>query len=799
VSRPDPDDHVEAIAKLRRRLERERHTRLEAERIAEKGLRELYDKQQQLQLLEKIAVAANESSSLPDALQLALSLICEFTGWMLGHAYVTDPAEQSRLISTSIWEGTNSEHLQEFKQLSEKFHFTVGTGLPGRVRATGVPVWIKDVTADDNFPRREAACAVGIRTACAFPVLVESEVVAVVEFFSEQVVEPNELLLHLMSQIGTQLGRVVERKRAADQRIAVQTIRLELHQRLQMDEAEDKLREQNARLDAALTNMPHGLCMFDADKRLVLSNSRYAEMYNLPPALVVPGTPLQDIIEYRQQIGNAPRNFPNYVTHDGVEFRVGNNSLFEFALEDGRKVRLNHLALRGGGYVATHEDVTEAMRAETRISHMAGHDALTNLPNRVLFREKLQEALRRVSLRERAAVLYIDLDHFKEVNDTLGHPAGDALLSTVANRLRDCVNPTDTIARLGGDEFAIVQVSTDQPSAAAQLAHRVIEVVRKPCDLDGNQVVIDASIGIALAPEHGNDPDKLLKNADMALYRAKSNGRGLHCFFESAMDTTMQARRRLEIGLRRAIAQEEFELHYQPLVNLRDNSVTGFEALLRWRDPDKGMVSPAEFIPLAEETGLIVPIGAWVIRRACADAATWPGNLRVAVNLSAVQFKGRDLITVIFGALAASQLLASRLELEITESVLLNNNEATLAMLHQLRDFGVRVSMDDFGTGYSSLSYLRSFPFDKIKIDQSFIRDLGDSDDSLAIVRAVIGLGAALGMTITAEGVETSEQLDCLRREGCTEAQGFLLSRPRPLAQLEEFFSDPKWSSAVAA
>jgi predicted signal transduction protein with EAL and GGDEF domain len=330
----------------------------------------------------------------------------------------------------------------------------------------------------------------------------------------------------------------------------------------------------------------------------------------------------------------------------------------------------------------------------------------------------------------------------------------------------------------------VLQSGRTQPAAATDLARRIIEAVGRPFELHGHQVVTGATIGIAFAPEDGDDPDRLLKNADMALYRAKGAGRGTHSFFEPSMDANMQARRRVEMGLRRALAHDEFELHYQPVVNLRDNAITGFEALLRWNDPQRGLISPAEFIPVAEDTGLIIPIGDWVIRHACAEAATWPGDLTVAVNLSPAQFRGHRLTHVVFAALAEARLPARRLELEITESVLLNNNEATLATLHQLRDFGARISMDDFGTGYSSLSYLRSFPFDKIKIDQSFIRDLGGSDDSLAIVRAVTGLGAALGMRTTAEGVETAEQLEYLRREGCTEVQGFLFSRPRPSAEL---------------
>jgi len=585
--------------------------------------------------------------------------------------------------------------------------------------------------------------------------------------------------------------RRTKEKLAADRRV-VDSIR-------RGDLLAEEAKAQHQRLEATLTNMPHGLCMFDAQKSLVMCNARYTALYNLPPHIVQPGTPLREIIDYRQRMGTAPLQFPNYATHDGIHFTEGNNNVFEFELEDGRTIRINHLPLSGGGYIATHEDVTESIRAETRIRHLVTYDALTNLPNRAFFRERLKEAIAGLSSENCVAVLYLDLDHFKTVNDTLGHPAGDTLLSAVTARLRNCVEAGATIARLGGDEFAIIQTGSDQAERSSAVARKIINAISEPFNLEGQQVAIGVSVGIALAPNDGDDPDRLLKNAELALYRAKGDGRGIHCFFEPILGEKVEARRRLEVGLRRALVQEEFEIHYQPLVRLHDNAITGFEALLRWRDPERGLVSPGEFIPVAEETGLIGPIGDWVIRRACADAANWPHNLVVAVNLSPVQFKEKHVVKMVLGALGASYLPPSRLELEITESVLLNKSDDTIATLHQLRELGVRISMDDFGTGYSSLSYLRSFPFDKIKIDQSFIRDLPASADSLAIVRAVTGLGAALGVTTTAEGVETAEQLDCLRREGCTEVQGFLIGRPRPSAHLSEFLTNAKWSDSVAS
>jgi diguanylate cyclase (GGDEF)-like protein len=445
-------------------------------------------------------------------------------------------------------------------------------------------------------------------------------------------------------------------------------------------------------------------------------------------------------------------------------------------------------------------DVTERKQAEARIAYMAHYDALTDLPNRVLFNARLTELLARVRReRESLAVHCLDLDHFKGVNDTLGHPIGDELLKAVAQRLGACLRETDMVARLGGDEFAVIQFPLADPNEASTFATALIDVVSKPYEVRGHEFVIGASIGIAVAPGDGETSDALLRNADMALYRAKAEGRGTAHFFEAEMDRRVQARRMLELDLRKAFANGEFELFYQPLVNLQANAVSGFEALLRWRHPDRGMISPADFIPLAEEIGLIVPLGEWVLRQACLEAMRWPPALKVAVNLSPAQFRSRGLVQAVLTALAYSRLPANRLELEITESVLLGETEANLAMLHQLRGIGVHISMDDFGTGYSSLSYLRSFPFDKIKIDRSFVKQLTQRPDCVAIIRAVAGLGISLGIATTAEGVETQEQLERVRAEGCTEVQGYLFSPPRPAAELGEIIraEQPK-ASAVA-
>src|SRR4030088_2184272 len=430
-------------------------------------------------------------------------------------------------------------------------------------------------------------------------------------------------------------------------------------------------------------------------------------------------------------------------------------------------------------------DITERKRAEARLAFMAQHDGLTGLPNRNLLRQQMDEILahtRRSS--GQAAVPVVRLRNFKAVNDTLGHGIGDKLLRGVAKRLRSTLREEDTVARLNSDEFAIVQSGLTRPEDAVLLSRRLLEAIGEPYLLDGHSVVVGASIGIAMAPGDGDESEKLLKNADMALSRAKNDARGTFSFFEAGMDARAQSRRKIEIDLRAAIQNDALRPYYQPLIDLSTGRITGFEALVRWAHPERGMISPAEFIPVAEETGLINPLGGLILRRACMDAALWPDDVRVAVNLSPLQFRIGDLLSVVMDALKQSGLPAKRLELEITETLLLEKSSQVLATLHALRALGVRISMDDFGTGYSSLSYLRSFPFDKIKIDQSFVRDLAANRDAQAIVRSIISLGIGLGVTITAEGVETEAELSCLRSEGCHEGQGFLFSRARPNAEI---------------
>ncbi len=448
--------------------------------------------------------------------------------------------------------------------------------------------------------------------------------------------------------------------------------------------------------------------------------------------------------------------------------------------------------------------VTVELRAEhldRRQGATAGAlDPLTGLPNRTCFHSRLDEAQSRLQRAgESFAVLAVDLDRFKNVNDTLGHPIGDALLQKVAERLQSAVRPTDTVARFGGDEFAVLQGDVGEVVGAETLAKRIVDLLGRAYIVDGHLINIGASVGVAIAPADGSDPNVLLKNADLALYRAKSEGRDTFRFFEPEMDARMRARRALELDLRKALAMHEFQLVYQPQMNLETDQLVGCEALIRWHHPTRGLVSPADFIPLAEEIGLIVPIGEWVVRTACAEAAQWPAELSIAVNLSPAQFKSKKLVQVIASALSTSGLAPHRLELEITEGVLLHENDANLTTLHALRGLGLRISMDDFGTGYSSLSYLRSFPFDKIKIDRSFVSGGKSQDESMAIVRAIASLGASFGMTTVAEGVETPEQMSRIRHEGCTDVQGYFISRPISSVAVRTLFAEHAAASLMAS
>jgi diguanylate cyclase (GGDEF)-like protein/PAS domain S-box-containing protein len=564
-----------------------------------------------------------------------------------------------------------------------------------------------------------------------------------------------------------------------------------LHQENAILQQAGDLARINMQFDAALSNMTQGLCMFDGDKRLVVWNDRYASLYQLPPELMQVGTPHDDIIADRISRGVLKGDTSisateqkiaslNQLPKDAMSSRVD-----EFA--DGRFILVTRQPMADGGWLATHEDITERRRAEAEIVHLARHDALTGLANRAEFNARLQEACKRAKRSGgTVTVMMIDLDRFKVVNDTHGHPAGDQLLIQVGRRLQSTARETDVVARLGGDEFAIIlEGGANQREDAIAIALRIINAVSEPFDLGGNRASLGASIGIVLGPEHEIDPEGLLKRADLALYDAKSSGRNDYRFFRNELLEVADTQRTAESELREAIEREEFELFYQPVVDVKTRTLCGVEALVRWRHPVKGFISPDKFVPLAETTGLIGPLGEWILRRACADAASWPEHIKLAVNISAIQFKKGNLFEVILRTLLETGITPERLELEITETSLLENQEAHLTTIRQLKNLGISVALDDFGTGYSSVNYLTNFPFDKIKIDKSFTQGVLSRRDCKAVVASTLALAQGLGTVTTAEGVETEEQLEYMRAAGVDLVQGYLFGRPQPISQLD--------------
>ena len=569
----------------------------------------------------------------------------------------------------------------------------------------------------------------------------------------------------------------------------------------QLSNSEISLTQKSQQLDAALNNMSQALTMFDGQQRLIISNRQYNELYGLTPEQTSPGTTLRAILEARVATGQFPDDAATFIAKTLEQCRSNQPCCALYTMPDGRIVSVTHQPMRDGGWVAVHQDITAQKRAEAELAHMARYDSLTGLANRTLFRERASTAIDALQTHGSPfAILMLDLDRFKTVNDSLGHAVGDSLLKVVAQRLRSAIPHVEIIARLGGDEFAIlVSLPDGRKETATSMADRILSVVTEPYDLDQRRFAIETSVGITFAPQDGTNPDALLKNADLALYKAKSLGGNRYCLFEPAMEAKARERRELEDDMRKAIARNEFELHYQTIVNAGELDVCGAEALVRWRHPERGLIPPDQFITLAEESGLIIPLGEWILRKACADAARWPSHLKLAVNMSPAQFKQHDLPGIVKSTLDQCGLAASRLELEITETVLLDNNEEHLAVLHEIKNLGVSIVLDDFGIGYSSMRYLQMFPFDKIKIDKSFIQSMTSHPDSAAIVCAIAGLGRSLDIDTAAEGVETTEQLAFLRSAGCQLAQGYLFSRPVPLGELSFARKDARQGDAQAA
>jgi len=555
-------------------------------------------------------------------------------------------------------------------------------------------------------------------------------------------------------------------------------------------EQKRSLEQLNTWFEVALNNMVRGLSMFDANQRLIICNRSYRQIYALPEELTQPGTHLADIVRYhlRQDLGRDAclddASYCRWLEEHLAKLSEGSSFSKIQNLRSGRTLLVTYQPLADGGWVDVQEDITEKRRAEERIEWLAHHDALTGVANRFYFRETFENALKRLGKGCSLALHWLDLDQFKEVNDTHGHPIGDALLKAVAQRLRACIRNTDFLARLGGDEFAIIQAGASRNEQCERLAKRVLSSIGKPYNILGNAITISASLGVVRAPAHGRTPDELLKNADVALYNVKSAGRRGYELYKRGSCRHVIAQRRLECDIHSALSRGQFELHYQPIVNLRTHDVTSCEALLRWRHPRNGMIAPSEFLPLAEKTGAIVDIGRWVLSQACHDAAHWSDDLTVTVNLSLLQFENGDLTSAVADALATTGLPARRLELEIGEGLLDGDPDKLLCTLDELRQLGVGLTLDDFGKSKGSLSSLRSFPFDKVKIDRTLVREMQGNNGNAAIVRAVASLAEDLGMGTVAEGVETIDELNTVARAGCNRAQGYFISRPVPMAEL---------------
>ncbi|MEQ1714588.1 MAG: EAL domain-containing protein [Hyphomicrobium sp.] len=548
----------------------------------------------------------------------------------------------------------------------------------------------------------------------------------------------------------------------------------------------EEVRQQKAMLQGVVQSFPAGICVYDENGRLIICNEYQKKLLEFPDELFEASPPtFERIVRFNAQRGEyGAGDTEELVAARLALARKREPHVFERQRPNGSFIEVRGTPLDNGGFVTTYLDITKRKSDEETISRLAHRDPLTGLANRLMFHDRIRQGLARVHRGDTLALLCLDLDRFKSINDTLGHPIGDEVLKRVAKRLEHCVRETDTVARLGGDEFAIIQASPANSAGVATLASRIISQLAEPFKIGENTLEIGASIGIAMAPGDGTDADVLMQNADLALYRVKTEGRGAFAFFEQSLQRQLALRNRLALDLREALQANRFELHYQPIVDIPTMKLSGFEALIRWHHPERGLVPASEFIPVAEECGLIGQIGDWVLKTACRQAATLPDDIWVSVNISPAQLRGHSFVENVQNSLQGIQ--ASRIILEITESMLMSDRAGAASLMARLRNIGVRFALDDFGTGFSSLSYLQMFPFDKIKIDRSFMSDAADESRSSSLRKTIVQLGKNLGMTCVAEGVETEHQLNCLRHEGCEEAQGYYFSRPIPLAGAQQ-------------
>lgn len=716
----------------------------------------LEQKSKLTQLLYSIPIGTTEADTISEAMQTCLDEICAYTGWPVGHVFIADTKDQDKLVSANIWHLDSFEKFQPFKSVSEKAVFTEGIGLPGRVMESGKPVWIVDVTKDHNFPRARFEEELGIRSGLAFPIIVDDKIYGVMEFFTRDAIQPDFELLEVLKHIGTQLGRVIERTRA-----------------------EEGVRK----LSRAIEQSPVSVVITDREGKIEYVNPRFTRVTGYLPHEVIGQTPR--LLKSGETSDEDYKKLWETITA-GKEWHGELKNLRKDRSAFWEAATISPLRNKEGEithFIGVKEDITQRKESEEHIRKLAHYDTLTELPNRASFQERLVHALA-MSRRHkrRGALLMIDLNDFKDVNDTLGHLAGDTLLHMVAERLHETGRDCDLLARIGGDEFSAIMYDITNPDEAATLAERLIRVISEPYLIDGNPVHIGASVGIAIFPDNGTKPKQLIRNADLALYRAKEDPKADFHFFIAEMDEEVLERKKLALDLRDAINREELELHYQPLIDIDSGCVTAVEALLRWNHKDKGQIPPNNFIQIAEDTRLIVPIGEWVVDEACRQNKAWQDAglkpVPVAVNLSLIQFRHQDAAAMVGKALKKSGLDPRYLHVEITESVAMADSGDVQQALREIREMGVHISLDDFGTGYSSLSHLRKLPVDKLKIDRSFLSDLSSEGGDSSIIEAILNLGKSLGKSVTAEGVELPAQVTTLRDLGCGEIQGYLYSRP---------------------
>lgn len=737
---------------------------------AEKTQREkkLLKKISCLELLQSVTAAANEALTIENALQVAVDQVCFHTKWPVGHVYVLDKDNEGLMIPTTVWYLENSERFETLQKATEISQFTRGKGLPGRVLASGKPAWIIDLKSDTNFFRTRLVKDLGVKSCFGFPVMVGTDVLAVLEFFSDEKKDPDEPLLEVMANVGIQLGHVIKRKLSEEALL----------------ESEERFRSvAEAANDAIISANTHGNIVSWNRGAQVMFGYSEEEILGKPLTLLMPerfrnaheeGIKRASMTNERRIIGKTVELFG--LRKDGSEFPLE----LSVSLWETREGKFFSGIIR---------DITARKQAEERLQHLAHYDEVTGLANRSMFFERLNQELSRARWHNRLlAVLFLDLDRFKVINDTLGHATGDSLLRAVGKRIKDTAREGDIIARLGGDEFAVMLVDVAEVHDIPTIAKKIIDALNKPFVLEGKDIFVTTSIGIGIFPDDGNEAEVLLQKADIAMYRAKEEGKNTYQIYSPAMNTMALQRLTMETQLRQALERNEFILHYQPKVDLNTGQIIGMEALIRWQHPELGIVSPNEFIPILEETGLILPVGEWVIRTACAQNKAWQENgftpLRVAVNLSARQLKQQSIVEMAVGVLNETGLHPTYLEMELTENILMEHKRGSIAMMDELSARGIHFAIDDFGTGYSSLSYLKRFTIHSLKIDRSFIQNIAADPDSAVIVKAIIAMAHSLRLKVVAEGVETGEQLEFLLQHKCDEVQGYYFSPP---LTVEEF------------